>query len=263
VHSIKIASIDEDDLDDNKIARVGATKPALLRAKAAAAVRGKVGVRCRDGSAGMRLDNGIMAAARFALGVEGCMPNDNTRAALESLLGAQGVRRALAALRNDTNDEEEQDDNNEEEQGGNEEEDGFVVTQDDNTKDNETSVGETPKVQRASGRKAHQQTHKEAHHLAYRGGGTLGMSSDSNDGKTRGSKVRPGSRPINEDRKALPPQLREGLRCSEREGKNPAIAAKQTTRTTGPTSGPLAATERQEHPRRPPRETRRQDCKRR
>jgi hypothetical protein len=39
--------------------------------------------------------------------------------------------------------------------------------------------------------------------------------------------------------------------------KNPAIAAKQMTRTTGPTSGPTAATERQEHPRRPPRVTRR------
>jgi hypothetical protein len=147
VHGIKIASVDEDDLDDNKIARVGATKPALLQAKVAAAVRGKVGVRRGDGSAGMRPDNGVMAAARFALGVKGCMPNDKARAAFESLLGAQGVRRALAALRDNTDDEEEQDDNNKEEQGDNEEEDGFVVTQDDNTKDNETSVGETPKVQ--------------------------------------------------------------------------------------------------------------------
>jgi hypothetical protein len=30
MHGIKIASIDEDDLENDKIARVGATKPALL-----------------------------------------------------------------------------------------------------------------------------------------------------------------------------------------------------------------------------------------
>jgi hypothetical protein len=40
------------------------------------------------------------------------MPNNKARAALESLPGAKVVRRALAALRNDTNEEEEQDDNN-------------------------------------------------------------------------------------------------------------------------------------------------------
>ncbi len=128
MHSIKIASVDEDDLDNDKIARVGATKPALLQAKAAAAVRGEVGVRRGDGSAGMRLDNGVAAAARFALGVEGRMPNDKARVALESLLGAQVMRRALAALCNNTGKEEEQDDNNEEEQGNDEEEDRFVVT---------------------------------------------------------------------------------------------------------------------------------------
>ncbi len=127
----------------------------------------------------------------------------------------------MAVLHHDTNKEETQDDNNKEEQGNDEEDDGFVMTQDNNTKDDETLVGETPKVQQASGRKAHQQTHKEAHHLAYRGGGTLGMSSDGNDEKTRGSKVRPGSRPVDKDRKAFPPQSREGLHRSEREGKKP------------------------------------------
>ena len=103
VHGIKIASVDEDDLDNNKIARVGATKPAMLQAKAAAAVQGKVSVRCGDGSAGMHPDNGVMAAARFALGVEGRMPNNKARAALESLPGTKVVRRVLAALRNNTN----------------------------------------------------------------------------------------------------------------------------------------------------------------
>jgi hypothetical protein len=205
MHGIKIASISEDDLDDDKIARVGATKPALLQAKAVAAIRGKVGARRRDGSAGMRSDNGVVAAARFALGVKGCMPDDKARAALESLPGAQVMRRALAALCDDTDEEEEQDDDNKEEQGKDKEEDEFVVTQDNDTKDDETLVGETPKVQQASSRKAHQQTYKEAHHLAYRGGGMLGMSLDGDDGKTQGSKVRPGSRPNNEDRKALPP----------------------------------------------------------
>ncbi len=205
MHGVKIASVNEDDLDNDMIAPVGATKPALLQAKLAAAIWGEVGARRGDGSVGMGPDNGVAAAAIFALGVKGRMPDKEARAALKSLPGAQVMRRALAALRDNTNKEEEQDNDNEEEQGNDEEEDGFVVTQDNDTKDNETSVGETPKVQQASGKKAHQQTHKEAHHLAYRGGGTLGMSSDGNDGKTQGSKVRPGSRPINEDRKALPP----------------------------------------------------------
>ena len=202
MHGVKIASVDEDDSDDDKITRVGATKLALLQATAAAAIRGKVRARRRDGSAGMRTDDGVAAAARVALGVEGRMPNNEARAALESLPGAKVMRRVLAALHDNTNKEEEQDDDNEED---NEEEDGFVATQDDDTKDNKTLVGEAPKVQQESCRKAHQQTHKEAHHLTYRGGRTLGMSLDGNYGKARGSKVRPGSRSINKDRKALPP----------------------------------------------------------
>ncbi len=205
MHGVKIASVDEDDSDDDKITRVGATKLALLQATAAAAIRGKVRARRRDGSAGMRTDDGVAAAARVALGVEGRMPNNEARAALESLPGAKVMRRVLAALHDNTNKEEEQDDDNKEEQGDNEEEDGFVATQDDDTKDNKTLVGEAPKVQQESCRKAHQQTHKEAHHLAYRGGRTLVMSSDGNNGKIRGSKVRPGIWPVDKDRKALPP----------------------------------------------------------
>jgi hypothetical protein len=113
----------------------------------AAAVWGKVGAKLGDGCAGLRPDKGIAAAARFALGVKGRMPDNKARATLESLPGAQVVRRALAALRDDTNKEEEQDNDNKEEQGDDEEEDGFVVTQDNDTKDNETLVGETPKMQ--------------------------------------------------------------------------------------------------------------------
>jgi hypothetical protein len=166
MHGVKITSVDEDDSDDNN-ARMGAMKPASLQALVAAAVRGEVGARRGDGGAGMCPDDGVMAAARFALGVKGRMP----RAALESLPGAEVVRRALAALRDD-----KQDDDNEEEQSDDGKEDGFVVTQDGNTEDYETSGGKAPKVQQASGWKAHQQTHKEAQHLAYRGGGTLGLS---------------------------------------------------------------------------------------
>ncbi len=62
VHSIKIASVDKDNLDNNN-ACMGATKPALLRASAAAAIRGEVGARCGDGGAGMCPDDGVMAAA--------------------------------------------------------------------------------------------------------------------------------------------------------------------------------------------------------
>jgi hypothetical protein len=82
---------------------VGATKPALLQAKVAAAVWGEVGAKLGDGSARLRPDKGIAAAARFALGVKGRMPDNKARATLESLLGTQVVRRALAALRDDTN----------------------------------------------------------------------------------------------------------------------------------------------------------------
>ncbi len=90
-------------MDDNKIASLGAMKPALLQASAAAAIRGKLGARQGDGGMRMRLVNGVVAAARFALGIEGRMPRDKARATLESLPGAMVVRRALAALRNDTN----------------------------------------------------------------------------------------------------------------------------------------------------------------
>ncbi len=51
----------------------------------------------------MRLDDGVVAAAQFALGIEGRMPHDKARAALKSLPGTIVVRRVLAALRNNTN----------------------------------------------------------------------------------------------------------------------------------------------------------------
>ncbi len=195
--------------------RVGATKPALLRALVAAAVWGKVGVNRSDGEAGMYPDDGIAAAAKFAPGAKGRMPDDKARAALESLMGAEVVRWALAALRDNTDEEEEQDDNNEEEPSDDGNEDGFVITQDNNTEDNETSGGEPPKVQRVGGWKAHQQTHKEAHHLADRGGGMLGLASDGKDGKTQGSKARPGSLAINEDINARAPEARQGILASD------------------------------------------------
>jgi hypothetical protein len=83
-------------------------------------------------------DDNIKAAAQFALGVKGRMPNDEARAALKSLPGAEVVRRVLAALHDDTNKEQEQDNKDKEEQGVDNGEDGFVITHDDNTKDNET-----------------------------------------------------------------------------------------------------------------------------
>jgi hypothetical protein len=67
------------------------------------------------------------------------MLDDEAKAALESLPGTEVMRRALAALHNNTNEEEEQDNDNKEEQGDNNGEDGFILTQDDNTEDNETS----------------------------------------------------------------------------------------------------------------------------
>jgi hypothetical protein len=125
---------------------VGARKPAPLRALAAADVRGPTitrsggaGVIRRDGGTGMRLDDNLTAAAQLALGFEGRMPNDEARAAFKGLPCAKVVRRALAALCNNTNDKEEP--------GDDKEEDGFVVTQDNNTKDNETLGSKAPKVQ--------------------------------------------------------------------------------------------------------------------
>jgi hypothetical protein len=57
------------------------------------------------------------------------------------------VRRALEALRENTNDEAERYDNNKEDPSGDSNDNGFVVTQDNNTKDNETLGSEAPKVQ--------------------------------------------------------------------------------------------------------------------
>ncbi len=117
---------------------MGATKPALLQALAATAIQGKVGASCGDGGMGMCPDDNIMAAAQFSLKVKGCMPDNEARDALGSLPGAEVVRRALGDLHDDTNEEEEQDNNDKEEQGINNGEDGFVITHDDDTKDNET-----------------------------------------------------------------------------------------------------------------------------
>jgi hypothetical protein len=70
-------------------------------------------------------------------------------------------------------------------------------------------------VQHAGGQIAHQQTHKEARHLADRGGGTLGLALDGKDGKTQGSKARPGSPAINKDIIARAPEARQGSLASD------------------------------------------------
>jgi hypothetical protein len=160
-HGHKIASRGKDTLDGNEIARGGATKPASLQALASAAIRGEVSARRRDGGAGMYPDDSVVAAARFVPGAKGRMPNNKARTALESLTGAEVVRRALAALRDDTDEEEEQDDDDKEEPSGDGDDSGFIITQDDDSEDDETLGGEAPKVQRGSGREAHKQTHKE------------------------------------------------------------------------------------------------------
>ncbi len=92
-------------------------------------------------------DDGVAAAARFAPRAMGHMPNNKAKAELECLVGAEVVRRALEALHDDTNEEAEQYDDNEEEPSGDGDNDGFVITQDNDTKDDKTSGGEAPKVQ--------------------------------------------------------------------------------------------------------------------
>jgi hypothetical protein len=203
----KIASRGEDGSDGNEIAPVGATKPSLLRASAAATVRGEFGARSGDGGTGMYLDDGIAEAARFAPGAKGRIPDNKAKAALESLTGTEVMRRALEALCNNTDEEVEQYDNNREDPSGNSNNDGFVVTQDDNTEDDKTSGGEAPKMQQASGRRAHQQTG--------RGGGTLELASDGEDGKTQNSNARPGRQAVNEDRNAWALKARQGSRASD------------------------------------------------
>jgi hypothetical protein len=146
-HGHMITSRGEDGLDGNDSAPVGAKKPTLLRTLASATVRSKVSARRGDGGAGIYPDNGITAAARSAPGAKGRMSNDGSGAALESIMGAEVVRRVLAALRDDIYEESEQDDNNEEEPSHDSNNDGSIITQDDNTEDNETSDGEAPKVQ--------------------------------------------------------------------------------------------------------------------
>jgi hypothetical protein len=130
------------------------------------------------------------------------MPNNAARAAFEVFPGAKVVRRALAALRDDTNYKEEPGDDNKE--------DRFVITQEDNTEDNKTSGGKAPKGQQGSGRDAHQKSHEEAHHPAYGGGRTLGLSLVGKDGETGAPNARPGSLPINKGRKVRAPKARQG-----------------------------------------------------
>jgi hypothetical protein len=174
-HSIKFKTVNENDWDDNKITSIGTMKPAPLRALAAVATwgpsltrSGRAGAIRGDGGTGTCPDNDVVAAAQCALGFEGCMPNNATRATFEGFPGAEVMRRALAALCNNAD--------NEEEPGNDDKEDGFILTQDNNTEEGKTSGGKAPKIQQGSGREAHQKTYKEAHHPAYRGGGTLGLS---------------------------------------------------------------------------------------
>jgi hypothetical protein len=64
------------------------------------------GARTRSSRAGARCwDNNVMVAARLALGFKGCTPNDEAWAAVKGLSGAKVVKKALAALRNNTNEE--------------------------------------------------------------------------------------------------------------------------------------------------------------
>ncbi len=196
-HDHKIASHGEDGSDGDDSAPVGAKKPTLLQTLAATTVRSKVGARRGDGGTGIYPDDGVAAAARSAPGAKGRMLNDGLEAALESITGTEVIRRALAALRDNIYEEAEQDDNNKEEPSGDSDNDRFAITQDDNTEDDETSDGEAPKVQQTSGWKAHQQTHKEARHLADRGGGTLGLALEGKDGKTRNPKAGSGRQAVN------------------------------------------------------------------
>jgi hypothetical protein len=146
-HGHKIANRGKDGSDSNEIARVGTTKPALIQALAAATIRGKVGVRRGDGGAEMYPDDGVAAAARFDPGAMGRMPDNEAKAELKCSTGAEVVRRALAALHDDTDEETERYDDNKEEPSGDGNNDGFVVTQDNDTKDNKTLGSEAPKVQ--------------------------------------------------------------------------------------------------------------------
>ncbi len=101
-HGHKITSRGEDGSDGDNSAPVGKKNPTLLRTLAAATVRSKIGRRHGDGGAGIYPDDGITAAARSAPGAKGRMPNDGLGAAPESITGAEVMRRALAALRDDT-----------------------------------------------------------------------------------------------------------------------------------------------------------------
>ncbi len=167
----------------------------MTRLGGAGAIRG-------DSGAGTRPDNNVTAAAQVALGFEGRMPDDAARTAFAGFPGAEVKRRALAVLHNDTNDKEEP--------GNDDEEDGLVVALDNDTNDNETLGGKAPKGQQGSGREVHQKTHKEAHHPAYGGGGTLGLSSDGEDGETRAPNARPGSLPVNKGKKTQAPKAKQG-----------------------------------------------------
>ncbi len=199
-HGIKAKTANKNNLGNNENTSVGTKKPVPLRALAAVAARGPSVTRSGgagairwDGGTGMRPDKDVTAAAQLAIGFNRPMPNNAAKVAFEGFPGAKVVRRALAALRDDTNDEEEP--------GNDDEEDG-VTTQDDNTEDNKTLGSKAPKVQQGSGRKAHQKTHEEAHYPAYGGGGTLGLSLDSEDGETEAPNARPGSLPVDKGRKA-------------------------------------------------------------
>jgi hypothetical protein len=52
-----------------------------------------------------RWDDDVVVAAQLALRFEGCTPNNEAWAAVKGLSGAEVVRKALAALRNNTNEE--------------------------------------------------------------------------------------------------------------------------------------------------------------
>jgi hypothetical protein len=130
------------------------------------------------------------------------MFDNKTRTAFVGLLGAEVVRRALVALRNDTN--------NEEDPGNNNKEDGFVITQENNTEYNKTSGSKAAKVQQKRGSEAHQKTHEEAHPPAYRGGGTLDLTSDDEDEEAGAPKAKSGSLLVNKGGKVRAPKARQG-----------------------------------------------------
>jgi hypothetical protein len=260
--SIPVKIVNEDSLSRDKVSLASKNKFAS-----------KEGDNKRD------LDKDIAAAARLALGVEGLRPSNEARAEVARLPDTIIVRRVLAALHNDTNNEASS------AAASNSKAAARVTLRDGVESDKEANFKANWQAKKGGHMReeAVWATKRKPNHAAHQGGGmpspqVLTANEEANfeanwqaekggypSGEAGWATKRKANHAAHQGGGTRSPQMLTALFGSTaKKGENrtgqkrcqfftPPSPPSTTNRTTGPTSGLMAAMERRKSPRRPPR----------